>query len=263
MNCERFYRAKLFARALAAANLLRRRAGFQNTVQMQATLSSSSAALFEHLASSIRAHRCMDRCYHDRCVQAHPHVWVTMKTELAYAPDGSVTAVQHAWTFDDMYSAFATQGIAARTNGQFALAELQPLARVNIDSLKEYAYFTYVKIDGRSQKDAFGNPTNYWLEYDSQATVLTLQFTLPFKQPVKARRLTVEIYDPEFFLDFGFAERNPVRLFGAPAQCTVTDEKPSDGFFSPTLKLNKSFMTSEANIGTGMNFANKISVTRP
>jgi hypothetical protein len=38
MNCERFYRAKLFARALAAANLLRRRAGFQNTVQMQATL---------------------------------------------------------------------------------------------------------------------------------------------------------------------------------------------------------------------------------
>jgi hypothetical protein len=41
---------------------------------------------------------------------AHPHVWVTMTEELLYAPDGSVTGVRHAWTFDDMFSAFATQG---------------------------------------------------------------------------------------------------------------------------------------------------------
>ena len=42
---------------------------------------------------------------------AHPHVWVTMTEELVYAPDGSVTGVRHAWTFDDMFSAFATQGM--------------------------------------------------------------------------------------------------------------------------------------------------------
>jgi len=196
-------------------------------------------------------------------VQAHPHVWVTMTTDLVYAPGGSVTAVRQAWTFDDMYSAFATQGIAAGTKGQLTRAELQPLAQVNIDSLKEYAYFTYIKIDGRTQKDAFSKPTDYWLEYDPKGTVLTLHFTLPFKKPAKARRLTVEIYDPEFFIDFGFADNNPVRLVGAPPQCTLTDEKPTDGFFSPTFKLDKSFMTSEANIGMGINFANKISVTCP
>ena len=100
--------------------------------------------------------------------QAHPHVWVTMTTELVYAPDGSATAVRHAWTFDDMFSAFATQGIAARVKGQFTRAELQPLAQTNIESLKEYAYFTYAKIDGRTQKDAFGKPANYWLDYDPQ-----------------------------------------------------------------------------------------------
>src|SRR4051812_30956153 len=42
--------------------------------------------------------------------QAHPHVWVTMKSELVYAPDGKATGVRHAWTFDDMFSTFATQG---------------------------------------------------------------------------------------------------------------------------------------------------------
>jgi ABC-type uncharacterized transport system substrate-binding protein len=196
--------------------------------------------------------------------QAHPHVWVTMVTELLYAPDGLANAVRQAWTFDDMFSAFATTGIQARTKGQFAREELAPLAQENVESLKDYDYFTYAKIDGKRQKDAFNPPVDYWLNYDSKETVLTLHFTLPFKEPVMAKQLTLEIYDPEFFIDFGFAEKNPVRLIGAPPQCTVTNEKPSDSNF-PMLfqRLNKSFMTSEANIGMGMNFANKISVTCP
>src|SRR5215213_8527449 len=42
---------------------------------------------------------------------AHPHVWVTVKSELVYAPDGTLTAVRHHWTFDEMFSTFATQGM--------------------------------------------------------------------------------------------------------------------------------------------------------
>src|SRR6185503_12785932 len=38
---------------------------------------------------------------------AHPHVWVTMKSTVVYAPDGTVVGVRHAWTFDDMFSTFA------------------------------------------------------------------------------------------------------------------------------------------------------------
>ncbi|MGA8356346.1 MAG: DUF1007 family protein, partial [Xanthobacteraceae bacterium] len=36
--------------------------------------------------------------------EAHPHVWATIKTDLLYAADGSVSGVRHAWTFDDMFS---------------------------------------------------------------------------------------------------------------------------------------------------------------
>ena len=48
---------------------------------------------------------------------AHPHVWVTVKSELVYASDGTVTGVRHAWTFDDMFSVFATQGIESKNEG--------------------------------------------------------------------------------------------------------------------------------------------------
>src|SRR3977135_3890257 len=58
---------------------------------------------------------------------AHPHVWITMKTEVIYAPDGAVKGVRHAWEFDDMFSVFATQGIKSRKRGEFTREELMPL----------------------------------------------------------------------------------------------------------------------------------------
>ncbi len=194
---------------------------------------------------------------------AHPHVWVTMSEELVYASDGSVTGVRHAWTFDDMFSAFATQGMEQKTKGQFTRQELDPLAKVNVESLKEYAYFTYAKVNGKRQRDAFVDPVDYFLEYDPKETVLTLHFTLPFKTPVKAKALDLEVYDPEFFIDFGFAEKDPVRLVSAPAQCTAAVEKPHDGNFPSSLRLDQAFQTSEANAGMGANFANRISVKCP
>jgi ABC-type uncharacterized transport system substrate-binding protein len=188
--------------------------------------------------------------------QAHPHVWATIRTEVLFAPDGSVIGVRHAWTFDEMFSAFATTGIPAKTKGRFTREELVPLAKVNIESLHEYAFFTYARINGKRQKDVFNEPVDYWLDYDPKATVLTLHFTLPFKQPVTAKQLLIEVYDPEFFVDFGFAKENPVKLVDAPPQCTLTTEKPYDGTF-------QSFFSSEANAGMGMSFANKISVRCP
>src|ERR1700758_33173 len=77
---------------------------------------------------------------------AHPHVWVTMTEELLYTPDGAVTGVRHAWTFDDMFSTFAVQGLDQKTPGTFTREELAPLAKINVESLKEYAYFTYAKV---------------------------------------------------------------------------------------------------------------------
>jgi ABC-type uncharacterized transport system substrate-binding protein len=117
-------------------------------------------------------------------------------------------------------------------------------------------------MDGKPQKDALSDPVDYYLEYDPKETVLTLHFTLPFKTAAKAKSLDLEVYDPEFFIDFGFAEKDQVRLVNAPAQCSVSVVKPRDDFFSAAVRLDKS-MAWEANAGLGANFANRISVNCP
>ena len=85
---------------------------------------------------------------------------------------------------------------------------------------KEYAYFTYAKANGNGKKDELDGSGRLLSRLRSEGDVLTLHFTLPFKTPVKAQALDLEIYDPDFFIDFAFAEKDPVRLVErAGAQC--------------------------------------------
>src|ERR1700733_961110 len=157
--------------------------------------------------------------------EAHPHVWITSTSELMYAPDGSITGVRHAWTFDDMFSTYALQGIESKKKGVYSHEELAPLAQTNVESLKEFGFFTFAKTDGKKQK--FEEPVDYFLEYND--TMLTLHFTLPLKTPVKAKVLALDVFDPEFFIDFKFADTDPVRLVGAPGACQLKFQRPNDG----------------------------------
>ena len=190
--------------------------------------------------------------------QAHPHVWITATSELIYAPDGSITGVRHAWTFDDMFSTYALQGIETRTKGVYSHEELAPLAQTNVESLKEFGFFTFAKADGRKQK--FEEPVDYFLEYKD--TRLTLHFTLPLKTPVKARTLALEVFDPEFFIDFTFADQDPVRLVGAPGACQMKFQRPNDGSANAKMLGEQNFISGE-NSNYGAMFANKITVDCP
>ena len=191
--------------------------------------------------------------------EAHPHVWVTFHSELLYVADGSMAAVRHAWTFDDMFSAYALQGMPHAKKGQYTREELAPLAQTNVDSLKEYRYFTFARADGKKLK--FSDPVDYWLEYRNPA--LVLHFTLPLKAPIAAKALQIEVYDPSIFVDFEFAKDRPVSVNGAP-QCVATYDLPHQP--TPAEQLRLSQLDSaplDASSTYGETFANKILVKCP
>jgi ABC-type uncharacterized transport system substrate-binding protein len=191
---------------------------------------------------------------------AHPHVWVTMKSAVVYAPDGTVVGVRHAWTFDDMFSTFATQGLESKKKGEFTREELQPLAKVNVESLKEYDFFTYGKANGR--KVAFVEPTEYHLEFTN--SLLTLHFLLPFKTPAKLRTLDFEVFDPGYFVDFQLEEKDAVTLSGAPAGCQFTVGKPQEMTKEMAQRLAQIGPSEQIPENTfGAQFANKIAVKCP
>jgi len=193
--------------------------------------------------------------------RAHPHIWVTMHSELVYAPDGSVTGIRQHWAFDDMFSAFAIQGLEAKDTGAFSRAELAPLAKTNVESLKEYDYFTFATADGN--KAPFGDPLpDYFADYKD--SVVTLHFTLPFKTPVKAKLLKIDIYDATIFVDFSFAKDKPVSLVGTPPACKLDVVPPREMTWAEGKALSD-IPADQPNtlMAWGAQFANKILVNCP
>jgi ABC-type uncharacterized transport system substrate-binding protein len=186
---------------------------------------------------------------------AHPHVWVTLKSDLVFAPDGEIAAVRHAWTFDEMFSVFATQGLDKDGDGKLSREELKELAEVNVTSLEEFNYFSVAKSGGKDI--AFAKPTDYWLEADKD-NVLTLHFTLPLKAAAPSAGFSMEIFDPTFFVDLSFPEDAKVELVGGPAGCTADALRPK-GMETASTKLSESFFESlTASSQYGSQFANRI-----
>jgi ABC-type uncharacterized transport system substrate-binding protein len=185
---------------------------------------------------------------------AHPHVWVTMKSELVYAADGSITGVRHAWTFDEMFSTFATQGLETKKKGVFTREDLRPLAEVNVTSLKEFDFFTYAKANGN--KVQLTDPVDYYLDFTNSE--LTLHFTLPLKKPVKAQTVEFEVYDPSYFVDFAFAEKDPVALVSAPPACKMSVLRPGQ-----SAPVGETFFAQPDASNYGAQFASKITVKCP
>lgn len=155
---------------------------------------------------------------------AHPHVFVSSKTEVLYAPDGSVTGLRHIWSFDEAYSAYMVQGLDKNGDGKVTPDELAELAKVNMESLPDVGFFTVVKANGKAQE--FGTPKDAGLVYENK--VLTLSYTLPLKEPAKASRsFGMEIGDPTYFVAFDIAEgEGAVVASDAPKGCVVRIARP-------------------------------------
>lgn len=153
---------------------------------------------------------------------AHPHVFVEAKSELVYNDAGLLTGVQHAWRFDGPFSAFAIQGLDTNGDGELSHQELAELAQVNVESLKDYGNFTYLNRDGVELP--FADAKDYWLEYSGGR--LTLFFALPLHEPVEVAGVpvTVDVYDPEYFVAFEMNRDEPFVLLNAPSGCELKVE---------------------------------------
>jgi ABC-type uncharacterized transport system substrate-binding protein len=155
--------------------------------------------------------------------KAHPHVFVKARSEILFDRQGRMIDIRHVWQFDPAFSAFASQGLDKNADGKLSAAELAPLAKTNVQSLKYYGFFTWLTVDKRKIKLKF--PDKYFLR-DNKG-LLTLYYELPVAVPTPpGPTMTLEVYDPEYFVAFTFAKKNPITLYNAPPGCKAAYHPP-------------------------------------
>lgn len=191
---------------------------------------------------------------------AHPHVWVIMRTQIVFA-DGKAEAIRHAWTFDDGYSAFLSQGLDKNGDGKLSREELAELAQTNVESLSDMNYFTVAKLSGKAAE--VGAPKDYYLEESGKR--LTLHFTLPLKAPVAVKNFSLEVFDPNFFVSFVPPENEEgFAVLSAPAGCKITASKPKSLDGAMAKQMTESFFQNLApDSNYGAQFSNRAILACP
>ena len=59
-----------------------------------------------------------------------------METEVELGDSKEILGFRHKWTFDEMYTSFAVEGLDANGDGLYSEEELKPLAKTNVEALK-------------------------------------------------------------------------------------------------------------------------------
>lgn len=169
--------------------------------------------------------------------QAHPHVWIEMQSDVIFNAQGLISAVKLTWTFDDGYAQVALDGLDTNGNGIYDPAELEPLTRENLESLKDYDYFTHVRFAGKAQ--AMGTPAEAGQTYSDDK--LRLHFQLPLVTPIDPTKgeFVLKVYDPEFYISFNYLADATVAVTGnMPAACKpVLKPVPSDAEIEQTRAM--------------------------
>lgn len=183
---------------------------------------------------------------------AHPHVWIDSVAEMLFDDMGKLTGLRVYWAFDELYSAYAVEGLDANGDGELERVELAPLITENIKNLKDFRYFTYVEVDG--QDPEYGEVTEFGGRYVNGR--LAMWFVVPLAEPVDPRKAEIAfaMYDPTYYISIELAENGPIRVSGEmPNICGHRIVDPE--VRSEALSLSESFfqnLESSANFGVNL-----------
>lgn len=189
---------------------------------------------------------------------AHPHAWIDLKTVVLFNEEGQVAGLRLRWVFDEFYTLYAIEEFDKDGDGQPDDDQLWKLAVVNLESLAEYDYFTFVKVEG--VQPAYDQVTEYETYMEDERLVLI--FTVKLLVPADPRRHTVSyaVYDPTYYIEITHAARSeePIRFEGpAPEGCSFELQYPDPNeeimLFAASLDR-----TQSASDGLGASFAEQV-----
>lgn len=168
---------------------------------------------------------------------AHPHVWIEMRSDVVFDGKGLITGMNLMWTFDDAYAEMAVDGLDANGDGVYSPQELEPLTKENLQSLKDYDYFTVMRFNG--EKQLFGPIVESGQIWSNNK--LQLHFQLPLKTPVDPVKgeFAAKVYDPEFYIAIDYVKDEPVSVTGnMPKNCQlVVKPVPTDAEVEATRTM--------------------------
>lgn len=192
-------------------------------------------------------------------VSAHPHNWITLKSEFLINEKGELTVVRSHWEFDIYFSMMTIAAVMNEATVQ--PNSLQLLGDDMINNMESYKYFSLLKVDNKSIP--LGRPLPYQLNIttnkeEQQQLVLTMDFKFAKPIPLNNKEVSWQVFDPTYFIDMRHQDASKITITNAQGiECKkrIVLPDPTDDMIDYAMSLDR--MQTETQ-GLGQSFAEKV-----
>jgi len=141
----------------------------------------------------------------------HPHVFIYSSTEVVFDENG-LAGFKMKWVFDEMFSNMIVHDFDKNKNGRFESSEIRSLKNGAFSNLKNFDYFTHIKINKKAFKVKFVKD----FSAEIKDNILIYRFFVPchVRAASSFKEVRISIYDISFYSSI-FLTRNPVDFSNA------------------------------------------------
>jgi ABC-type uncharacterized transport system substrate-binding protein len=160
---------------------------------------------------------------------AHPHIWIDAAATFVFA-DKKVVGVRVAWAFDELFSDFLRRQFDPKKTGKFD-AEVLPKMKADLAGLKEFNYFTHIRVSNKVHKIA--EVAEFQPAIRDKHVIYSFLVTLPAPADPLTTPVSVALYDDSFYVDVALEKGDPVRMEGARGAChfSIIDDRENPIYY--------------------------------
>jgi len=176
-----------------------------------------------------------------RPASAHPHVWIDARVVL-HMKAGKVVAITQKWSFDTIFSGVVIQAFDKNGDKRFSKAELKEVRAGAFQNLKNFNYFTTVRIGREELKIVKVRHFTAAIDGDK----LRYSFTIELPRPVDPRedKPAFLFLDKTYYVSVELVKQKPISLSGkAPKGCKAVIREDSENpiYFGSVVPLMVNF----------------------
>ena len=167
--------------------------------------------------------------------EAHPHIWIRATATMQFA-DGKITGIRHEWMFDDFFSNALISDFDKNKNKQFDPDEVKELEANAFVALKEFGYFTHVKVGGKAV--TIETTRDFTPSIKDGKVVYTFVAVLPQPVDPRAAQFAAGVYDHSYYVDVEVNPQLGVKLAGGGSEAckfAIVEDKDAPLYFGATF----------------------------
>jgi len=189
---------------------------------------------------------------------AHPHVWIDLRTKPLMTEQGDLLGLEQAWRFDPFYSLVLIEELEKGGDATELEERYDQLAWEMVKNLNSVNFFTQGKVGLTASE--WNSVTEATLMKIGQR--LELRFRLPLAKslPLNDTSFSYQIYDPSYYIEMLHATDSGLNTSALNAACQLQlkSASPSSELIQKALALDKTEVSEDPQLG--MYFAEKVTL---